>query len=577
MKHEDVSVKALDAQPGASRSVWLRAFWCKSLGRLQDELHHDVHHRTLSDFDLLMIGIGGTVGSGVFATAGLIARFYAGPSAVLSWILAGLGCILSGAAFMELSGLIPAHGSTYAYSYHALGEYPAVVAGFLLTLEYGIACAGNARAWSSKFAVWLELIFNVQGPAWMKPENTSIDLYACFLMTACVLIVLCGLDIGKRLINAITLTKIAVVLFIIIAGLSKFHPEYMEPFIPPASVSPATGQTVFGWPGIMLGASASFYGYIGYDEVCCLAGEAINPRKNIPRAVLGTVIGAAILSILATLSVVGMQRYQFIDVDESYGEAFKAVGYAWASPIVATGEVLTMPVGILIGFLAQPRVQCAMAKDGLLPPLFGQLDASGNPRVGAAITGVIVIALATFVEFQVLWNFISLGILLAFNMTNLSLLVVRYGHGTQIKLRKTSMRLNLVLALFGLSSFLSALHWQHGAIAPSTSILKDSFETYMGVAGVYVALTFTLVMAACVIVLWFNLPTHFEDEELGDEGKGLFHCPGVPFVPCIAIFFNWLLVVQMPADTVLMMAAWIGIATVVYLGYGLRHGLANTA
>ncbi|CAK4083729.1 unnamed protein product [Aphanomyces euteiches] len=444
---------------------------------------------------------------------------------------------------MELSGLIPAHGSTYAYSYHALGEYPAVVAGFLLTLEYGIACAGNARAWSSKFAVWLELIFNVQGPAWMKPENTSIDLYACFLMTACVLIVLCGLDIGKRLINAITLTKIAVVLFIIIAGLSKFHPEYMEPFIPPASVSPATGQTVFGWPGIMLGASASFYGYIGYDEVCCLAGEAINPRKNIPRAVLGTVIGAAILSILATLSVVGMQRYQFIDVDESYGEAFKAVGYAWASPIVATGEVLTMPVGILIGFLAQPRVQCAMAKDGLLPPLFGQLDASGNPRVGAAITGVIVIALATFVEFQVLWNFISLGILLAFNMTNLSLLVVRYGHGTQIKLR----------------------------------ILKDSFETYMGVAGVYVALTFTLVMAACVIVLWFNLPTHFEDEELGDEGKGLFHCPGVPFVPCIAIFFNWLLVVQMPADTVLMMAAWIGIATVVYLGYGLRHGLANTA
>ena len=101
---------------------------------------------------------------------------------------------------------------------------------------------------------------------------------------------------------------------------------------------------------------------------------------------------------------------------------------------------------------------------------------------------------------------------------------------------------------------------------------------YMDAAGVYVAVTFTLVMAACVIVLWLNLPKRFEDELLEKIcGKGLFHCPAVPFVPCIAIFFNWLLVVQMPADTVLMMAGWIGIATFAYFGYGLCHGLANTA
>ncbi|ETV82394.1 hypothetical protein, variant [Aphanomyces astaci] len=444
-----------------------RAFFRKSLAQLQDEIHRDVHVRSLSLFDLLMIGIGGTVGSGVFATAGLIARCYAGPAAVLSWIFAGLGCVLTGCAFMELSGLIPTHGSTYAYAYHALGEYPAVIAGFLLTLEYGIACAGNARAWSAKFVVWMKLMFDVDGPTWMKPPGTSIDLYACFLMTACVLVVLGGMAIGKRLINAITVTKIAVVLFIIIAGLTQFHVEYMDPFLPPSTVNAATGQVVFGWPGVMVGASASFYGYIGYDEVCCLAGEAMNPRKNIPRAVLGTVVGAALLSVLATLSVVGMQRYDLIDVQESYGEAFKSVGYYWASPIVETGEVLTMPVGILIGFLAQPRVQCAMAKDGLLPPLFGRLDASGNPRVGTFVAGVVLITFATFVEFQVLWNFISLGILLAFNMTNLSLLVVRYGQGSpQLRVGKWRLQLPFVLTLFGLTSFLSALHWQHGAIAP---------------------------------------------------------------------------------------------------------------
>ncbi|ETW04228.1 hypothetical protein H310_04565 [Aphanomyces invadans] len=555
-----------------------RAFWKKSLAQLQDEIHRDVHVRSLSLFDLIMIGIGGTVGSGVFATAGLIARCYAGPAAVLSWILAGIGCVLTGCAFMELSGLIPTHGSTYAYAYHALGEYPAVIAGFLLTLEYGIACAGNARAWSAKFVVWIKLMFNIDGPTWMKPPGTSIDLYACALMTVCVLVVCAGMAIGKRLINVITLTKIAVVLFIIVAGLTQFHVEYLDPFLPPSTVNAATGQVVFGWPGVMVGASASFYGYIGYDEVCCLAGEAVNPRKNIPRAVLGTVIGAAILSIMATLSVMGMQRYNLIDVHESYGEAFKSVGYLWASPIVETGEVLTMPVGILIGFLAQPRVQCAMATDGLLPRFLGQLDASGNPRVGTVVAGVILITLATFVEFQVLWNFISLGILLAFNMTNVSLLVVRYGPAPTLHVRSWQLQLPFVLTLFGLTSFLSALHWQHGAIAPvvATSRGGEAYAAYMSSAGVPIAAVCSVAMVAAMGILVGNPPTHFEDEDLGDEGKGLFHCPAVPYVPCIAIYFNWLLAVQMPGHTVLMMAAWILFATITYVAYGTRHGLAST-
>ncbi|RHY58529.1 hypothetical protein DYB38_008784 [Aphanomyces astaci] len=520
-----------------------RAFFRKSLAQLQDEIHRDVHVRSLSLFDLLMIGIGGTVGSGVFATAGLV-RPLTIPS-ISSNVRRSLDVT-------PLSGLIPTHGSTYAYAYHALGEYPAVIAGFLLTLEYGIACAGNARAWSAKFVVWMKLMFD----------------------TACVLVVLGGMAIGKRLINAITVTKIAVVLFIIIAGLTQFHAEYMDPFLPPSTVNAATGQVVFGWPGVMVGASASFYGYIGYDEVCCLAGEAMNPRKNIPRAVLGTVVGAALLSVLATLSVVGMQRYDLIDVQESYGEAFKSVGYYWASPIVETGEVLTMPVGILIGFLAQPRVQ-----DGLLPPLFGRLDASGNPRVGTFVAGVVLITFATFVEFQVLWNFISLGILLAFNMTNLSLLVVRYGQGSpQLRVGKWRLQLPFVLTLFGLTSFLSALHWQHGAIAPivATSRSAEAYANYMTSAGVFVAAACSVLMMAVTAILVVNHPTHFEDEDLGDEGKGLFRCPAVPYVPCIAIYFNWLLVVQMPGHTVLMMAGWVLLASIMYLVYGTRHGLAAT-
>ncbi|KDO23846.1 hypothetical protein SPRG_11278 [Saprolegnia parasitica CBS 223.65] len=556
----------MQQQPG----LWARATHRKSLAQLRDEESHETNERSLQLFDLIMIGIGGTVGSGVFATAGLIARNYAGPAAVLSWIFAGAGCILSSGAFMELSCLIPADGSTYAYAYHALGELPATIAGFLLTLEYGISSAGNARAWSGKFVVWLKLLFNVDSPAWMRPAGTSIDLYAGLLLTVCVLIVLGGMTLGKRLINVITLTKIAVVLFIIIAGLTKFEYANVTPFVPPSTTN-ASGQTVFGWPGVMLGASASFYGYIGYDEVCCLAGEAVNPRKNIPRAVLGTVLGAATLSILATLSIVGMQHYAAIDVDESFGEAFKSVGYHWASPIVETGEVLTMPVGILIGFLAQPRVQCAMAKDGLMPAVFKRLDAHGNPRMGAILCGLFLIVLATCVEFHVLWNFISLGILLAFNMTNLSLLVVRY-EATQIECASVQLKLPFVLGVFSLASWLAAWHWQEAIIAPSRT--EGYVYEYMAAAGFYVASLFTAMAAgmvgllACTKPVQKSLPKAIVDEV---EASALFRCPGVPLVPCVAMFFNWLLVVQMPVPTVVMMVLWILLAICVYFAYGARY------
>ncbi|EEY59435.1 Amino Acid-Polyamine-Organocation (APC) Family [Phytophthora infestans T30-4] len=409
------------------------AFWRKPLHvetsshSVQESDNAPEMERTLGLFDLIMIGIGGTVGSGVFATAGLIASSYAGPAATLSWLLAGIGCLLSGLSFMELACLIPSAGSTYAYAYHALGELPALIAGFLLTLEYGVSSAGGARSWSDKLTQWMDSQLGVQGPDWMKPKDSTIDLYAGLLMTGITAIVLCGMQAGKLVVNVVTMTKITVVMFIIVFGLANFSVDKISPFVPDQSVVEVHGKetVAFGWPGVLLGASASFYGYIGYDEVCCLAGEAKDPARNIPRAVVGTIIGAATLSILATFALVGMQKYTEIDAEESYGNAFTSVGMDWAASFVATGEVLTMPITSFIGFMAQPRVQYAMAKDGLLPAVFSKVDSKGNLFRGTLLCGTVVTLLAIFVPFHVLWNFISLGILVAFNLTNGSLLLVR--------------------------------------------------------------------------------------------------------------------------------------------------------
>ncbi|ETV64011.1 hypothetical protein H257_19054 [Aphanomyces astaci] len=595
---------------GPMTSLWSRVSWKKPLSLTYAEESSENPHleRTLGCFDLLMIGIGGTVGSGVFATAGLIAKSYAGPAAVLSWILAGFGCILSGASFMELSGLIPSAGSTYAYAYHSLGEMPAMIAGCLLTLEYGVASAGSARSWSDKFQSWLRQM-GVEGPVWMKPKDSSIDLYAGLLMSLCVGIVLCGMSAGKQLINVVTVTKISVVLFIIVVGLTKFDSSNMDPFIAPEHIN-AVDQVVFGWPGVMLGASASFYGYIGYDEVCCLAAEAKNPTRDIPRAVFGTVVGAAFLSTLATLSLVGMQKYTEIDVAESYGTALRHVGYHWAAPIVEIGEVFTMPVGILIGFLAQPRVQYAMSKDGLLPACFSSLDKHGNPFYGTLIAGFGLIGIAVCIPFKYLWDFISLGILLAFNLTNTCLLAVRYKSClyTPACINSASNPTAAVVALFLGVSWLSAYHIQESLLAPRGSTDHWYMHTYGPVA----AAVFSVASGLCVAVLAHaNHPIQLvpkqspdnddddeptspsvettasideEDHEDDDVAKKQhphqatpFHAPFVPVFPCLAIWFNWFLAVQIPLMIVSIMALYVAVACGVYGLYGLRgrHSLSS--
>ncbi|KAG7395149.1 hypothetical protein PHYBOEH_004174 [Phytophthora boehmeriae] len=488
------------------------AFWRKPLhltASSQDSSSPTQLERSLGLFDLLMLGIGGTVGSGVFATAGLIASSYAGPAATLSWLLAAVGCLLSGLSFMELACRIPSTGSTYAYAYHALGELPAMIAGFLLTLEYGVSSAGGARSWSDKFTQWMETQLGVRGPEWMKPADSTVDVYAGLLMALNTMIVLCGMQAGKLVVNVITMTKITVVLFIIIVGLLHFDVNKMTPFVPEETLVQLNGQErmAFGWPGVLLGASASFYGYIGYDEVCCLAGEAKNPAKNIPRAVVGTIIGAATLSILATLALVGMQKYTEIDAEESYGNAFASIGLDWAASFVASGEVLTMPITSFIGFLAQPHLQYAMAKDGLLPAAFAEIDSNGTLFRGTFLCGIGVTALAVFVPFPVLWNFISLGILTAFNLTNCSLLLVRVSNHSANedgKVEESSKASHgSLIAWYLVTSFLAAFHWQNGVISsPVPTTEKESIlDRYMQTAGPFVAALFTVVAIAFMFAL----------------------------------------------------------------------------
>ncbi|KDO18322.1 hypothetical protein SPRG_16285 [Saprolegnia parasitica CBS 223.65] len=523
-------------------------FRTKPIAVIDAEERKEELPRELGLVDLILIGVGSTVGSGVFATTGDIISQTAGAAAFLSWLIAGFSCILNGFAYMEMSSLVPSSGSTYAYSYYGLGELPAVVAGWLLTLEYGICSAGVARSWADKVHEWVK-----EGlPEGSTSANWLNDSHASFLgalcMAVCVAIVLVGIKFGKHFINVVTTIKVSVVLFIIIVGFIATQPENFTPFVPPVVPATADSAAQFGVQGVMLGASQAFFGYTGFDEVCCMAAEAKNPRKTVPRAVIGVILGTMFLSSFASLALSGMMPYDANPPNGFYFSAgFQYQGYNWAGTIVHIGEVCTMPIVVLVGFLAQPRVLYAMAVDGLCPPIFGKVDKKGNLFWNTLITGVFFTIIALLVPFDYLWNLVSLGILVGFNMTNSALILVR----TRESAPTIAYKLTGALVAVSLASMFLFQKGYVIATEPATGYLIAS-----------------MVLLAAVVAITFGI-YFLCPQNVG--APDMYRSPLVPFVPALAITCNWYLIAQMGARDIGLCCGWVGLAILSYFVYGHRY------
>ncbi|OQS01453.1 Amino Acid-Polyamine-Organocation (APC) Family [Achlya hypogyna] len=524
-------------------------FRTKPIEVIEAEERKEELPRELGLRDLIMIGIGSTVGSGVFATTGDIISGAAGPAAFVGWLIAGFSCILSGFAYMEMSSLIPSSGSTYAYAYHILGELPAVIGAWLLTLEYGMSGAGVARSWGTKVQQWLHEGNPSQSYQWLNEEHYS--LLACLVMLVSVVILLAGIKFGKLFINTVTGTKIVVVIFIIVAGFTAAKVDNMTPFIPPRDEK----ANKYGFQGMMLGASQAFFGYVGFDEVCCLAAEAKDPRKIMPRAVVGTILGTMFLSAFASLALSGMMKYD-VDVKELGGFYFSAgfqnVGYNWASTIVHIGEVGTMPVVVLISFLAQPRLLYAMAVDGLLPEIFGRVDKHGNLFWCTVISGIIFTVIAIVVPFDYLWNIVSFGILVSFNMTNSALILARTRDASP------TIAYKLTGAMVACSC-IAMFFFEKGFVEVESG----------GVGFLIAAMILLVVVIGLATTIYVKCP-----QNVGPADT--YRAPLVPFVPILAITINWYLIAQLPAKDIGFGFLWISAAIVSYFAYGYRHSAGKT-
>ncbi|CAM9474792.1 unnamed protein product [Ascophyllum nodosum] len=524
----------------------------KPLSVMLLETSEDTLIRHLTLFDLVIIGVAGTIGTGVFAIVGLIGSSYAGPAGVVSWLLAGVGCVFSGLSYAELSSIIPSEGGTYAYAFVALGELPAAIAAWCLTLEFGVSGAAVARVWADNILEWVllggETRWRALGVALLDPiPSLGVSPLAAILQAVWVAVLLRGVAIGKRLTTVLTVIKMAVCAFIIIAGFVLFRPENMVPFAP------------MGMPGIVRGSSAAFFGYLGYDEVCTMAGESLNPRRDVPLSIAYTLGIVSFTYIVSALVLSGMVPKDSPG-DASFVMAFAERGWIWASQIVAIGEVVSLPVVVLASFLAQPRLLFVLANDGLLPKSLSAMDERGVLRKATLVSGVAMAVVAGVAPFDALDGFISAGVLLSFAITNSCAIVVR--------------RSNLDHAMPGycrpLVLVINGLSFAAGLLVRGMSDTPVEDKATRATVGAAASLVFLAVAVVTLAVVAYcpELPNPH-------GGPQAFRSPLSPWVQTVGIAVSWVLVAQLSVSSLLWTLFGVAMVALWYFTYGIRHSVGQ--
>ena len=392
-------------------------------------------HRVLGPVALTSLGVGAIIGAGIFVMTGLAARDYAGPSLMLSFVIAGIGCALAALCYAEFASMIPVAGSAYTYAYATLGELMAWIIGWDLVLEYAIASCAVAHGWSHYLQAFLAL-FELHIPPALAIDPLSADpavlagtwhlggIPICFDLPALVIVALLTvvLVIGIResagLNSAIVALKLGIVLFVIAAGFGHVNTANWHPFF----------HHERGVAGTFQGAAYVFFAYIGFDSISTHAEEARNPERDVPIGILISLALCTVLYIAVAGILTGMVPYREIDIDAPIAHAFASMGLPVATFIISFGAVAGITSVLLVMMLSQARILLAMARDGLLPPSF---FAAVHPRFrtpyrSTILVGAVVGVVAALLPLKVLAELVNIGTLFAFVVVCAAVLIMRY-------------------------------------------------------------------------------------------------------------------------------------------------------
>jgi len=390
--------------------------------------------KVLTAWSLTAIGLGATIGTGVFVLTGQVAANQAGPAITLSLLIAAFGSGLAALCYAELAAFLPVPGSAYSYTYATLGEALAWFIGWNLLLEYGMSASAVAVSWSA-YVVNLLHSWGLDLPAALTNAPLAavndhvvmtgaiFNVPAALIIVAMSAICYVGMRETAGVNTAMVSLKVIIIVLFIIAGIAYVNPANWHPYIPANTGS--FGH--FGWSGVLQGAGIIFFSYVGFDTASTTALEARNPQRDLPIGIIGALLISVVLYVGMSMVLTGMVPFTQLGVDAPVAVALDAhPQLAWLGGFVKLGAIVGMTSVVLGSLLGQPRILLAMADDGLLPPAIARCHPKyKTPHVATVVSGVIFALVAGVFPLDILADLISIGVLLAFVVVCLGVLVLR--------------------------------------------------------------------------------------------------------------------------------------------------------
>jgi APA family basic amino acid/polyamine antiporter len=397
-------------------------FKTKSLEQLVSDVEHGGRSlkRSLTAWDLTLLGIGAIIGTGIFVLTGTAAANQAGPAIMLSYLAAGLACGFAALCYAEFASMIPIAGSAYTYAYATLGELVAWMIGWDLILEYAVGSMTVAIGWSG----YMQRLLAGAGitlPQWMAaaPPVGIINLPAVLIVLVIMVLLVVGIRESARANAVMVAVKLVAILFFIAAGATYVEPANWTPYAP------------YGWSGIMAAGGVVFFAYIGFDAVSTTAEEAKNPQRDLPIGIIASLVVCTVLYLVVSAVLTGIvpvveyrENIQFLNAPVAF--ALSVIGQDWASYLVSAGAVAGITSVLLVMLMSQPRIFFAMSRDGLLPKGVSKVHPTfGTPYITTIITCVIVAIVAGLTQIQVVGEMTSIGTLFAFVVVCAAVIVLR--------------------------------------------------------------------------------------------------------------------------------------------------------